>query len=209
VGAGEREIGRRRPRLPDVLADRRADERLAQPEQVHLATRLEVAHLVEDAVVREEALRVDGLHLAACADRAAVGEIAVEPGDADERSDVLRLGRDLLDGPARLAEESRPEEEILGWVAGDRELGEEDEVGAGVARLPQPPHDSRDVPVEIADDGVDLGKREPHSFRLTVENIVYRPWRWSSTGIFAARRAPRTAGTPAACSRRSCTALRR
>ena len=33
VRPGEREVGRRRARLPDVLADRRPDERLTEPEQ--------------------------------------------------------------------------------------------------------------------------------------------------------------------------------
>ena len=61
---GEREIGRRRPRLPDVLADGRADERLAAAHEHELPPGLEVAVLVEDAVVGEELLAVDRLHLA-------------------------------------------------------------------------------------------------------------------------------------------------
>ena len=59
VRAGEREVGRRRPGLPDVLADRRPDERLAEPQQEQLAAGLEVPVLVEDAVVRQEPLAVD------------------------------------------------------------------------------------------------------------------------------------------------------
>ena len=57
--AGEREVGRRRPGLPDVLADRRPDEHLAEAEQEQVAAGREVAVLVEDAVVRQEALAVD------------------------------------------------------------------------------------------------------------------------------------------------------
>jgi hypothetical protein len=175
--AGKRQVGGGRPRLPDVLADRGADQGLAYPQEVHLAARLEVANLVEDAVVRQEPLRVNGFQLAVGADRAAVVEVAVEPGDADERGDVRRLRGDLFDGPARFAQEPWTEEKILRRVARDRELGEEDEVGAGAPRLPQPADDASDVPVEVADDGVDLGERKPPSFRLTVENIVYRLWR--------------------------------
>ena len=67
--AGEREVGRGRPGLPDVLADRRADERVAVLEQDEVAAGREVAVLVEDAVVRQEALAVDRLHLAVGADR--------------------------------------------------------------------------------------------------------------------------------------------
>ena len=53
LGAG------RRPRLPDVLADGQADRRPVQPEQRGLLAGLEVAVLVEDAVVRQEHLPVD------------------------------------------------------------------------------------------------------------------------------------------------------
>ena len=52
VRPGEREIGRRRPRLPDVLADGGADQRLADLQQEKLPAGLEVAGLVEHAVVR-------------------------------------------------------------------------------------------------------------------------------------------------------------
>ena len=52
--AGEREIGRGRAGLPDVLADRRADEHVAAAEQDELAAGGEVAVLVEDAVVGED-----------------------------------------------------------------------------------------------------------------------------------------------------------
>ena len=56
------------PGLPDVLADRRPDERAAELEQEQVAARREVAVLVEDAVVGQEALAVDRLHLAVGAD---------------------------------------------------------------------------------------------------------------------------------------------
>ena len=61
--------------------------------------RREVAVLVEDAVVRQEALAVDAADLAAGEDVAAVGEIGIEVGGADERHDPLRLGGDRLDRP--------------------------------------------------------------------------------------------------------------
>ena len=93
LGAGEREVGRRRAGLPHVLADRQADERVAELEQQQVARRREVAVLVEDAVVRQEALAVDGLHLAVGADRAGVEEVAVEVGDADERDDAACVAR--------------------------------------------------------------------------------------------------------------------
>ena len=93
--AGEREIGRGRPGLPDVLADGRPDQHVAVLEEEEVAPRREVAVLVEDAVVREEALPVERLHLAARAHGAHVVEVAVEMRRADEGDDPARLACDL------------------------------------------------------------------------------------------------------------------
>ena len=100
-GAREREIGRRRAGLPDVLADREPDETLAEAQEDEVATLREVAVLVEDAVVRQEVLAVDGPHLAVGAHGARVREVAVEPGRADERDDVRRRARRSLGRGAR------------------------------------------------------------------------------------------------------------
>src|SRR5581483_7194748 len=160
--SGEREVDRGRPRLPHVLADGDPDQRLAEPEHDEVAPRREVPLLVEDAVVREEALPVDRLHLAACADGARVVEVAVEVGGADERRDLLGRGGDLLERPARGAHEPRPQEQILRRVAGDGELREQREIRAGRPRLLQPGQDQRPVTVQVADSRVDLREREPH-----------------------------------------------
>ena len=86
----------------------------------------EVARLVEDAVVRQEALAVDGLHLAARAHGARVEQVAVEVRVADERGDPARLEREPLQGVRRRPDEAGPQQQVLGRVAGHRELGEED-----------------------------------------------------------------------------------
>ena len=57
----EREVRRRRARLPDVLADREPNGRVPDPEEDEFTALREVAVLVEDAVVREEVLAVDRL----------------------------------------------------------------------------------------------------------------------------------------------------
>ena len=160
--AGQREVGRRRPRLPHVLADGRADERAAELEQQQVARGREVAVLVEDAVVRQEALAVDGLHLAVGADRARVVEVAVEVGEADERDEAARLARDLLQRLLGRADEARPQQQVLGRVGRDGELGQEHEVGLGAAGLGDRLQDALAVAVEVADGGVDLGERESH-----------------------------------------------
>ena len=58
LGSGGGEVGGG-ARLPDVLADGHADAQPAERHHEPLGARLEVALLVEDAVVREEALPVD------------------------------------------------------------------------------------------------------------------------------------------------------
>ena len=161
---GERELGRRRARLPDVLADRRPDEHLAEAEEQQVVARGEVAVLVEDAVVRQEPLAVDAADLAVGEHEAGVVEVAVEVGRADERDDARRLRRDLPRPSRRAARmKRRSQQQVLGRVAGDGELREEDEVGAA----PRAPRSSRArmrvaVAVEVADDAVDLGECESH-----------------------------------------------
>src|SRR5207244_13339264 len=124
-------------RLPEVLADRRADQGLAVLEQKQVASRREVAVLVEDAVVREEAFPVDGLDLAARANGASVVEVAVEVGEADEGGQPARVAGELAQGLRRGTDEARPQQQVLRRVAGDRQLGEEDDVSPGGARLVQ------------------------------------------------------------------------
>ena len=70
-------------------------------------------------------------------DSAPVEEVAVEMRCADEGGDPFRLRSDRLEGLLGGAEEARPEEEVLGRIAGDRELGEEDELGAGLRASPR------------------------------------------------------------------------
>src|SRR5256885_1511503 len=56
--SGKREVGRRRPGLPEVLTDSRSEERLAEAKQEEVVPGREVAVLVEDPVVRQEALAI-------------------------------------------------------------------------------------------------------------------------------------------------------
>ena len=80
---------------------------------------------------------------------------------------------------ARRAEEAGAQQQILGRVAGDGELGEEDEVAPRPAPRRSGGHQLA-VAVEVADDRVDLREREPQGFRLSVENLVYLRWSSSS-----------------------------
>ena len=155
-------------------------ERLAVLEQNQVTTGCEVPVLVEDAVVRQEALAVHRLDLAGGADVARVVEIAVEVRRADEDGRAARLARDLLDRFLRGTDEAGPEQEVLRRIAGDGQLREDDEVGGVALRLGEPLEDQLAVALEIADDRVDLGQCEPHAaqsscLRLSVENYSAAP----------------------------------
>src|SRR4029079_6854208 len=81
---------------------------------------------------------------------------------ADENGDPPGCVRDLVDRAPCGPDEPRPEQEVLGWIAGDRELGKEDEVGACLAGLVQPGKDLAAIAVEVADDRVHLCECESH-----------------------------------------------
>src|SRR5207245_10115992 len=78
--------------------------------------------------------------------------------DGDDRPG--RVARDLDEHAQVSLDERRLEEEILGWITGNGQLGECDQMAAEragpVDRLDDPPH----VALEIADRRVDLP--EPH-----------------------------------------------
>ena len=84
---------------------------------------------------------------------------------------IPRAAGELVDRAPRGPDEPRPQQQVLGRVAGDRELGKEDEVGAGLAGLVEAGEDLAAIAVEVADDGVDLCERESH-----------RPGRFSPLG---------------------------
>ena len=171
LSAGEREIGCGRPRLPDVLADRRPDQSVAEAQEKEVATLGEVAVLVEDAVVREELLPVEAAYLAPRTDGACIREIPVEPWCADEHHALPRRARDLLDDVVCSPYEAGPEEEIFGRVARHGQLREQHEVRVLRLRVGQEREDLVTVPLEVADHGIQLCECEPHvvgSFSLIV-----------------------------------------
>jgi len=124
------------------------------------AARLEVADLVEDTVVGQADLAVDRLDGAVRADREGVVDVLGALGEADEGDEVARLGGEVLERRARVAQEVLLEQQVLGRVAGDRHLREDHELRARVARVAQRRLHRVRVALEIADPGVHLGQRE-------------------------------------------------
>ena len=160
--AGEREVGGGRSRLPHVLAHGDADQRFAVLEEIEPVSRREVAELVEDTVVRQEALLHECLHLAGSAHRGSVVEVSFEVRRADDGDDAARGSRDLLERALGRTHEARAEQQVLGRITRDSELGKEHEVGARGSRVVEPLEDQRAVPGEVTDDRVDLCECKPH-----------------------------------------------
>ena len=67
---------------------------------------------------------------------------------------------ELLKGVEVLADELAAQHEVLGRVAGDRELGERDEVGAGLGRVSGGVGHPSDVAGQVADGEVQLTERD-------------------------------------------------
>ena len=112
----EREVGRRGPGLPDVLADRDPDEaspsgrtRVRGRRRSSGARRTRRSSAGSACGRRPERARRRTRHTRC--------EVAVEPGRADERHDAVRRRGDLLERLSCGAHEARAEEEVLGRVA--------------------------------------------------------------------------------------------
>ena len=90
---GERLLGGRRARLPNVLADRQADALGADVQDRAAAARLEVALLIEDPVVGQVGLAVDRVHPPLGKHRRGVVDILGPLREADDRDDSPQVGR--------------------------------------------------------------------------------------------------------------------
>ena len=155
----------------------------------------ERALLVEDAVVGQLALvvarddRSRREH-----ERRVAHAVAVEPRAADDERQ-LDLGREQLGLGLAGAQERGPQQQILGRVAGDRELRREHELGTRPRRIGTRVGDALPVLGERSDREVELGQRE-------AEHRFHR-----SSGLrgesLLARRARRTARRRASAASRT------
>ena len=110
----------------------------------------------------------DRLHLALGADVAGVEELSLDGmGSADHEHDALGGDGDLVEGARGGAQEPRAQEEVLGRVAGDRELREESQVGPGLFQLLEPAEDQVAVPLQVADHRIDLCEPDPHKVKAS------------------------------------------
>ena len=147
---------------PHVLADGHAHPHAGDlEERERCGAGSEVALLVEHRVVRQQALLVDAHDLAARADRGRVVEVTTGVDEPHHGRTPTGAGRHLVEGGAVGGDEARLEDEVLGRVAGDGELGEHGDVAAGGLGLVVGREDALDVAVEVADHRVELTQPEP------------------------------------------------
>ena len=155
-------------RAPRVLADGDADANAGDAEQrQRLSTRREVPLFVEHGVVRQQALVVHALHRAERAYSGGVVEVAPGVDEAHDRRAAAGSGRQLLEGLEVVGDEPGLQHQILGGVAGDRQLGEGSDVAARGFGLLECSEDGRQVAIEIADDCIDLAGSHPHASHTT------------------------------------------
>ena len=154
---------------PAVLTNREADARAVELEDGAAVTGLEIALLVEDAVVGQEDLVEDGLDLAVVEERRRVEDVAVLIDEPDHSRDASGGSRDPLQLREVVAHERGLEDQVFRRVAGKHKLGEADEVGAGPPSPLDPVHDQPGIAGKIADSRVDLRERDPHHFNCRPE----------------------------------------
>ena len=154
--AGDRLGAGRRAGLPDVLADGQPDGNVVQLDERGLGARLEVAVLVEYAVVRQEHLPVHGGHPAIGQDRGRVVDVVGALREADQRHDPVGGLGEAVERTARGAQEVRLQQQVLRRVPGEPELGEYHEPGALAARVVDRRRDLLGVAVDVSDGGVEL-----------------------------------------------------
>ena len=96
--------------------------------------RLEVALLVEHAVVGQVDLAVDRVHRAVGEHGGRVVDVLGALREADDRDDAVRVGGELAQRRADVGEEVLAQQQVLGRIAGERELGEQHQIRARLLR---------------------------------------------------------------------------
>src|SRR5215208_4521992 len=162
----------RQERLPGVVADQ--DGHAAEPgvEGAHALTRVVVLSLFVDPVVGQVELAVQVPEDPTFEIRRAVVVLEALPLLA-EAHDNGHFSRGLGQGAYNLALRLDGEVvvELFQCVAGQTQLREDGEVSAPAFRLRHDPLSLAEVLFRVAEDGVDLGQRYPHSSSLALSSM--------------------------------------
>ena len=73
---------------------------------------------------------------------------------------VMAFTHEAVDRRVAGVDDRRPQHEIFGRVSDERELREHDEIGAACGRCVARAPDAREVAVDVADGGIELGERD-------------------------------------------------
>ena len=141
-------------RFAEVLAEHNSDLAYA-----NLAVRGKLIRQITDEQL-EAAIDLRPDLVSVCAG----GNDVIRPG-ADPDAVAVQLDyllRKLRERTFASVIECRPQEQVLGRIPGQRELRGQHERCALVSRLPRGCDDSLDIAVEVADDLIQLGERNPH-----------------------------------------------
>ena len=149
-------------RPPQVLAHRQPNLLSTDLDHRARVSRREVALLVEDAVVGEVHLAVDRKHSPTAEHRRRVIDLPRLLREPDDGDDPLDISRKLAQRVRRVLQKVLAQQQILGRVAGERELGEQHELRAlrlrgGYARTNAPR-----ITGDVADSRVQLAERQAH-----------------------------------------------
>ena len=180
------------PVVPEVFADRDGQPAAAKATQLNGIGGLKVPGLIEDVVGRQQRLEMTGEKLASIDERRGVIEplasLVASPLDvADQDTRLTLRGRcrdDVVQGLEVGVDEPRVIEQILGRVARDGELGQNEELGAVAPRVLEALQHFLLVPVDRSNGGVDLCQRDLHnSYQLSAISYQLQaliPQRWVS-----------------------------
>ena len=161
-GTGSCLFGNRAERAPDVLTDRDADLHAAdhvQLQRIGLVTGREVARLVEDGGIGEQALVVPADDVTVRAHGRGVVEVPALVDEADHGGASAGPCCELRQHGQVVGHESGLEHQILRRIAGDGQLREHHDVASGGVGAVVGIDQLRQVPVEVAHGRVELGER--------------------------------------------------
>ncbi len=106
---------------------------------------------------------IGALDLSVGADGGGVVQVAVAVHEAHHGGAAAGAGGQLGQRLQVVLDEAGLEQQVLGWVAGDGQLGEHGHVGPGVLGLLQGGQDALHVALQVAHDRVELAGGDPHS----------------------------------------------
>jgi len=169
---------RHRGRGPDVLADQQRGTGAGEVETGGRGPHVEVALLVEDLVIRKQLLAVVRLHLAVAEHDGRVEDhLALVLGVADHHVEARQALAQALQAVRDAMPEPTMEQQVLGRVAGQGQLGQQQDVRALLPRLGRRGDDARFVTGYVADEAIDLAERDAHGCATA---FAWRASPWTS-----------------------------